>query len=168
MNMKKFLFGLIIVLCISNIGSVWYYEHREYESVGYLKDTIRHQIFYIDKLKRERDENKDYKEALILQLKGLRNDNRSGDVCPACGNDSSIAIMTCWGCFPPKNPYLDSCVWKLYRNHIRIYRLPEERIGTNIPGENAKRFLCSDCGYKWGKYRPFTYYLSKDSVLLCK
>ena len=153
MNMKRVLFGIIALLLISNICCVWYYEHRGDPSVGVLQDIVKRQRFQIVNLKRDSMSGCHYKESLILQLKGLRNDNRSGDVCPACGNDSSIAKMTCWGCFPPENPYLDSCVRKLYRNQVKIYTLPDEIVFINNPSENAKRFLCSDCGYKWGSFK---------------
>ena len=141
-----------MMLCISNVCTVFYYEHRNESNVAILQDSLVQKQLVIKRLKSVCTTNNDYKESLILQLKGLRNDNRSGDVCPVCGNDSSIATMTSWGCFPPKNPYLEYCIKKMMKNHVKTYRLPNEVIPVNIPGENAKRFLCSECGYKWGSF----------------
>ena len=148
--MKRVLICLVIMLCISNIACVWFFMAREERRNGLLQDSINRQLFYIHKLEHDLMTKTDYEEVLKLQLKGLRNDNRSGDVCPACGNDSSIAALNNWGCFPPENPYLEYCIEKLRKNHIRVYRLPDEVLPVNNPGENAKRYLCSECGYKWG------------------
>ena len=75
---------------------------------------------------------------LRLERKGLRNDDRSGNLCPACDSKSVAEI---------RYGYWKSGMWEaeLARKEIVL--------GGCIVGEYSKRFYCNDCGYKWGPLR---------------
>jgi len=77
-------------------------------------------------------------EELRMERKGLRNDDRSGDFCPACDSKSVAKI---------RYGYCESGMWEeeLAKKEIVL--------GGCIVGEYSKRFFCNDCGYKWGKYK---------------
>ena len=67
---------------------------------------------------------------------GLRNDNRGGDICPAC--DSKDVAEIRYGLYDSKND-----VWKEDIESGKVV------LGGCMVGEDSKRFYCNDCGYKW-------------------
>lgn len=84
---------------------------------------------------REHENIKRLSEELKLERKGLRHDTRGGDFCPAC-DGRSVAII--------RYGYWTSGMWE-----EEIYN-KEVKIGGCVVSEYSKRFLCNDCGYKWG------------------
>ena len=100
----------------------------------YKQSTVirRREVVYAH---REHEKIKRLCEELELERKGLRHDSRGGDFCPAC-DGKSIAII--------RYGYWTSGMWE-----EEIYN-KEVIIGGCVVSENSKRFLCNDCGYKWG------------------
>ena len=75
---------------------------------------------------------------LRMERKGLRNDDRGGDFCPACDSKSVAKI---------RYGYWKSGMWEdeLARKEIVL--------GGCIVGEYSKHFCCNDCGYRWGRFK---------------
>ena len=67
----------------------------------------------------------------------LRNDNRGGDICPACYSKDVAEIR--YGLYDSKND-----VWKEEIESGKVV------LGGCMISEASKRFYCNDCGYKWG------------------
>lgn len=87
--------------------------------------------------KEEMDLIKDRNRMLVRQLKRERSrvdDNRNGDSCPLCGNDSIIEILYGFGYLD-----IDSCKGK--KRFVS---------GGCLVSSASKRFVCRKCEYQWG------------------
>lgn len=125
----KILFALLVFIIITE-GAFILYQLQRIKEYSEFRVKIRDYSDYVDYLTSE----------LELERKGLMNDDRGGDFCPACGSKSVAKI--CYG-------YYDSetNIWKEELDSKKIV------LGGCQVSDGAKRFHCNDCKYEWGSLK---------------
>lgn len=119
----------MIVIIIAE-GIVICYQLHSLESKKYAErenELIRNEV---DALVRKLD----------LERKGLRNDSRGGDFCPAC--ESKAVAKIHYGYYDSRMDYL--------KKEIESKKVI---IGGCMVCEDSKKYYCNNCGYMWGRLK---------------